>query len=42
MALLPYIEELKEGVDRINWANDEMKNTLHESIEKNERGSRTN
>ena len=24
----------KEGVDRINWANDEMKNTLHESIEK--------
>ena len=34
MALISHIEDLKESVDRIHWANDEMKNTLHESIEK--------
>ena len=34
MALISHIEDLKESVDRINWANDVMKNTPHESIEK--------
>ena len=33
MALITHIEELKEGVDRINWANDELTNTLNKSIE---------